>query len=185
LQGHSVVRLLLSLLPTAVLTLVSFYLSIALWRYGTESSMVVHSSICNPWFYPFFGTLAMGIGQLFADDFYAIMSNAGMSIFVIAILIVMKEIDKDMIANNNVARFLVQVARKGDETMTTRRRRVRPSSSQQTPEDDEGRRAVQKTKRTGTNTTMYHEVRRIMTARMVRSSRLFSNRRKARSKRFR
>lgn len=114
-EGYSVVRLLLSLLPTAVLTLVSFYLSVMLWRYGTESSMVVHSSICNPWFYPFFGTLAMVIGQLFADNLYTIMSNAGMLIFVITILIVMKEVDKDMIANNDVACFLVQVAQKGDE----------------------------------------------------------------------
>lgn len=41
------IHLLLSLIPTAVLTLVSFYLSIILWRYGTESSMIVHSSMCK------------------------------------------------------------------------------------------------------------------------------------------
>ncbi len=41
-------HLFLSLLPIAVLVVVSFYLSIMLWRYGTSSSMIVHSSICNP-----------------------------------------------------------------------------------------------------------------------------------------
>ena len=41
------IHLMLSLIPTAVLTLVSFYLSIILWRYGTESSMIVHSSMCK------------------------------------------------------------------------------------------------------------------------------------------
>jgi hypothetical protein len=116
------VYLLVSLLPTAVLTLVSLYLSIILWRYGTESSMVVHSSICNPWFCPFFGTLAMGISQLFADNLYTIMSNAGLLVFIVTILIVMNEVDKDMIANNDIACFLVQVAQKGDES------RVRASS---------------------------------------------------------
>lgn len=78
--------------------------------------MVVHSSICNPWFYPFFGTLAMGISQLFADNLYTIMSNAGLLVFIVTILIVMNEVDKDMIANNDIACFLVQVAQKGDES---------------------------------------------------------------------
>ena len=44
------------------------------------------------------------------------MSNAGMLIFIITILILMKEVDKDMIANHDVACFLVQVAQKGDES---------------------------------------------------------------------
>lgn len=41
-------HLFLSLLPIAVLVAVSFYLSTMMWRYGTSSSMIVHSSICNP-----------------------------------------------------------------------------------------------------------------------------------------
>jgi len=108
-------HLLLSLIPTAVLTLVAFYLSIMLWRYGTESSMVVHSSICNPWFYPFFGTLAMGVGQFFDEQLYTIMSNAGMLIFIITILLLMGEVDKDMVVADDVAWFLVTVAKKGDQ----------------------------------------------------------------------
>ena len=58
-------HLFLSLIPIAVLVVYSFYLSIMLWRYGTSSSMIVHSSICNPWFYSFFGTLSMAAGHLF------------------------------------------------------------------------------------------------------------------------
>jgi len=41
-------HLFLSLVPIAVLVAVSFYLSTMMWRYGTSSSMIVHSSICNP-----------------------------------------------------------------------------------------------------------------------------------------
>lgn len=58
----------------------------------------------------------MGISQLFADNLYTIMSNAGLLVFIVTILIVMNEVDKDMIANNDIACFLVQVAQKGDES---------------------------------------------------------------------
>jgi hypothetical protein len=68
----------------------------------------------------------MGAGQLFGDNLYTIMSNAGVLIFVITILILMNEVDKDMVANDDVACFLVRVAQKGDEI------RVSPSPQ---PED--------------------------------------------------
>lgn len=77
--------------------------------------MVLHSSICNPWFYSFFGTLAMAIGQLFAANLYTFMSNLGVLIFIITILLLMAEVDKDMVATNDVACFLAAVAQKGDE----------------------------------------------------------------------
>lgn len=52
---------------------------------------------------------------MFGEHLYTIMSNAGVLIFVITILQLMNEVDKDMVANDEVAFFLVQVARKGDE----------------------------------------------------------------------
>jgi len=113
-------HLFLSLLPIAVLVVVSFYLSIMLWRYGTSSSMIVHSSICNPWFYCFFGTLAMAAGQLFTEQLYPVMSNTGVLIFIIAIEAVMVEVDKDIVAIENEASFLVCVALKGDQISVAR-----------------------------------------------------------------
>ena len=113
-------QLLLSLVPIAVLVLVSFYLSTMLWRYGTSSSMIVHSSICNPWFYCFFGTLAMAVGQLFSEQLYPVMSNTGILIFIITIEAVMVEVDKDIVAIENEASFLVCVALKGDQISVAR-----------------------------------------------------------------
>jgi len=113
-------HLFLSLLPIAVLVIISFYLSILLWRYGTSSSMIVHSSICNPWFYCFFGTLAMAAGQLFAEQLYPVMSNTGILIFIITIEAVMVEVDKDIVAIENEASFLVCVALKGDQISVAR-----------------------------------------------------------------
>lgn len=57
----------------------------------------------------------MFIGQLFGEDLYAVMSNAGILIFIITILLLMTEVDKDIIASNDEANFLVQVAQKGDQ----------------------------------------------------------------------
>ncbi|EJK73616.1 hypothetical protein THAOC_04749 [Thalassiosira oceanica] len=111
----SQIFLIVSLLPTLILILVSFYLSIVLWRYGTESSMVVHSSMCNPWFYPFFGMLALALTQLFDEKLYNIMSNTGYLVYIITVLLAMVEVDKDMVKNDEVANFLVEVAYKGDQ----------------------------------------------------------------------
>ena len=55
------------------------------------------------------------MGQLFGEELYTVMSNAGMLIFVITVLLVMAEIDKDIVSTNDVACFLVQVAQKGDQ----------------------------------------------------------------------
>lgn len=63
----------------------------------------------------------MAFGQLFGEKLYTVMSNAGVLVFIITILLVMKEADKDIIATNDVACFLVQVAQKGDQV------RVAPS----------------------------------------------------------
>ncbi|KAK1740527.1 hypothetical protein QTG54_008622 [Skeletonema marinoi] len=124
-------HLLLSLLPIAVLVAVSFYLSTMMWRYGTSSSMIVHSSICNPWFYCFFGTLAMAAGQLFAEQLYPVMSNTGILIFIITIEAVMVEVDKDIVAIENEASFLVCVALKGDQISV-----ARPSMAEQQQRND-------------------------------------------------
>ncbi|KAL3797846.1 hypothetical protein HJC23_006884 [Cyclotella cryptica] len=129
-SAYDKIHLLLSLIPVAVLVLVCFYLSVMLWRYGTQSSMVVHSSICNPWFYPFFGTVAMAVGQIFGPALYPVMSNTGILLFIITLLALMAEVDKDIVATHDVACFLVQVAKKGDEISVTAQSRAAQSVRQ-------------------------------------------------------
>jgi hypothetical protein len=81
----------------------------------------------------------MGGCQFFGENLYNIMSNAGVLIFVVTILLLMSEVDKDMVANENIASFLVKVARKGDEL------RVSPSPQ---PGRREHRRSEEEVKRT-------------------------------------
>ena len=82
-----------------------------LYRYGTESSMVIHSSYLNPWFYPFFGTLAYGFGHLFSEKYYSFSSVLGEFLLIISLYLLMKEIDKDMIATASFSRFLSHVVK--------------------------------------------------------------------------
>lgn len=44
------------------------------------------------------------------------MSNAGMLVFIITILLLMAEVDKDIVKTDDIATFLVKVAEKGDRT---------------------------------------------------------------------
>lgn len=107
-------HLFLSLLPTAILIVCSFYFSMILWRYGTTSSIVVYSTFVNPWFAPFFGTLGLTGGQLFGKRWYPLASNCGFLIWIISILLLMTEIDKDMVKSEELTDYLRQVSKKGD-----------------------------------------------------------------------
>jgi len=77
--------------------------------------MVVHSSILNPYFSPFFGTLALATGQLFPERWFPLTSNVGLLVFCITLLLLMCEVDKDMVAADDFAGFLTQVAAVGDK----------------------------------------------------------------------
>lgn len=110
--AHTLV--LISLFPTAILVFASCIMSISLWRYGSESSMVVHSSFLNIWSFPFLGTLALFGGQLFGETWYPFTSNLGLLIFVTTVLMLQTEIDKDVNVTAEFTDFLQQVQKKGN-----------------------------------------------------------------------
>ena len=89
-------QIVLSLLPMGIVCLLCLYFSLVLWRYGTTSSFLVHSSPLNPWFSPFFGTLAMTVGQWFGSNLYLILSNVGIFIFVSSLSFVVVQVNKDL-----------------------------------------------------------------------------------------
>ena len=77
--------------------------------------MVVHSSICNPWFALFFGTIALGGGQFFNKEFYPFTSNLGLILFIFSVLLLMYEVDKDMDEADDFAEFLKDGNRSNDK----------------------------------------------------------------------
>lgn len=80
----------------------------------------------------------MAIGQLFGTELYTVMSNAGMLVFIITILLLMAEVDKDIVKTDDIASFLVQVAVKGDQTrMSTFTQARRDRNEKRQMNDDE------------------------------------------------
>jgi hypothetical protein len=78
----------------------------------------------------------MAVCQLFGTELYTVMSNVGMLVFIITILLLMAEVDKDIVKTDDIASFLVQVAQKGDRTRMstfTHPRRDHPSRKEERP----------------------------------------------------
>lgn len=99
-------QVVLSLIPMAVTCITCFYFALMLWKYGTTSSMVVHSSPLNPWFSPFFGTLGLTVGQWFGARLFPLLSNVGIFIFIGSILFLVLEVNKDLRAAVELNVFL-------------------------------------------------------------------------------
>lgn len=130
LETNELVSILMSLIPAAILITCSFVLSTALWRYGTSTSMIVHSSFLNPWFAPFFGTLTLAAGQCFTSKAFAVASNFGLLVYTITLILLMRQIDRDIVSFAEFSDFLHQVAKKGDEiTVNNVLRRLDSNSS--------------------------------------------------------
>jgi len=79
--------------------------------------MVLHSSYAcfNPWFFPMFGTIALSIGQLFYQKLYPLTSNLGMLIYTFTLMVLMREIDREIFNTVEFTDFLKQVAVKGNQ----------------------------------------------------------------------
>lgn len=101
--------LLLSFFPEAVLIIGSLYWSAILWRYGSSSSMVVHSTCCNPWCYLFFASLVNLATQCFPGQYYPLTLNIGNIVYVFCILLLLREVDKDMDKTEDFSDFLKQM----------------------------------------------------------------------------
>jgi len=114
-------HVLLGVLPIGIASLASFYFSTALWRYGTTYSMVVHASPFNPWFSPFFGTIALVGGQWFDERWFPLLSNLGIFVFVESILLLFMEVNKDMEATTDLVDFLDIIGGKREEMQQLRK----------------------------------------------------------------
>lgn len=135
-------HVLLGVIPIGVASLFSFYFSIALWRYGTTYSMVVHASPCNPWFSPFFGTMALCGCQFFGPKWFPLLSNLGIFVFVESVLLMFMEVNKDMEAANDLRNFLDAIDGRRAELTGRKTSTTEPSkpADQDTVEDVENNR---------------------------------------------
>jgi len=104
------------LLPWGVVSICNLYLTFTLWRYGSFSAMVVHDFYINPWIWPLVGTSCILI--CFSVKMHSISSNAGIVIMMISILFLMREVDKEILAQEEFSNFLKSVSNVGNAIHT-------------------------------------------------------------------
>ena len=105
------VRAFMSLIPVSILVVANVYFAFVMWLYGSNSSMVIHSSYFNPWMSQLIGTLALAVTQIVGTaQVYPLTSALGNVILVVCILVLMFEVDKDMQAAAEFSDFLGEIA---------------------------------------------------------------------------
>lgn len=72
-------HLLLALLPTTGMAAIALYIAVYMWKYGSDASIVVQSTVCNGWMFLFLGTLALLGGQVPPEVLYVHTCRAPLS----------------------------------------------------------------------------------------------------------
>jgi hypothetical protein len=100
-------RLLLSLLPIAIVSVSCIYFAMTLWRYGTTYAMVVHSSWFHPWFLPFYGDIVMlGTQWVGGHTWFPLFSRIGILVYLECLNWALQEVSMDIEAAKQFQSFL-------------------------------------------------------------------------------
>jgi hypothetical protein len=103
---YSLSHVILALLPMFFTSISCLYFAVLLWRYGNELSMTIYTSIFNPWMTPLVGVVAMVAGQMPGPRLFPVLSNCGICVHQLSMLIVMFEIRKDLDKSVELGSFL-------------------------------------------------------------------------------
>jgi len=106
-EGDSTLTIFLALLPMALVSCLCLYFACLIWRYGSEFSMIVNTSIVNAWMCPVLGAIAMIVGQMFGPDLFLITSNGGILLYMISMTRVLYEIRYDIRQAGDLGNFLI------------------------------------------------------------------------------
>ena len=103
---YSLSHVILALLPMFFTSISCLYFAVLLWRYGNELSMTIYTSIFNPWMTPLVGAVAMFAGQMPGPRLFPVLSNFGICVHQLSMLIIMFEIRKDLGKSVELGSFL-------------------------------------------------------------------------------
>jgi hypothetical protein len=106
-EDDSTLTIFLGLLPMGLVSLLCLYFACLIWRYGSEFSMIVNTSILNFWMCPVLGAIAMIVGQMFGPDLFLITSNSGILLYMISMTRALYEIRFDIRQAGELGSFLI------------------------------------------------------------------------------
>ena len=124
-EGDSTLNISLALLPMALVSCLCLYFACLIWRYGSEFSMVITTSICNAWMCPVLGAIAMIIGQMFGPNLFLITSNSGILLYMVSMTRALYEIRHDIRQAGDLGNFLIAL----ECARSEKSREENPSSS--------------------------------------------------------
>jgi hypothetical protein len=100
-------QFVLTILPGVIMAAISLYLSVYMWKYGNDASIIVHATICNQWIFVFLGSLAFIIGNIFSSSCcFRVTRAAGQTLLLISVLVTHREVEREMEAAEGFGDFL-------------------------------------------------------------------------------
>jgi len=106
-EGNLTLTIFLALLPMALVSCLCLYFACLIWRYGSEFSMIINTSVFNAWMCPVLGALIMIVGQMFGPNLFLITSNSGILVYMISMTRVLYEIRHDIQQAGDLGNFLI------------------------------------------------------------------------------
>jgi hypothetical protein len=107
ISDDSETHFILSLTPTLVLLVCTFYFGVSLWLYGTQYSLFkVHPTPFNPWIWMFVGAVALLAGQLMPTEIYPITANAGEVVLLLCLQRMFPEVIGELEHSTTMASFI-------------------------------------------------------------------------------
>ncbi|KAF1336423.1 hypothetical protein FI667_g418, partial [Globisporangium splendens] len=120
LQGNTTIHAIFSVLPALVLVLLSLFIGIQLWNYGTAYSYIIHATRFNPWIWMLVGSLSLLAGYLMPSPIYALSSNAGELFMLATVVRMFREVHHDMQEDQQMRTFIDPIATNSPQSQTAR-----------------------------------------------------------------
>lgn len=118
LQGDTTAHTLFSVIPAFVLVLLSMYIGMQLWNYGTFYSYMVHATCFNPWIWMLVGSIALLAGYLLPAPIYALSSNAGELLMMVSIVRMFREVHHDMQQGLQMRHFIDPIPTRSPQSVS-------------------------------------------------------------------
>jgi len=99
-------KLMITVLPPIFLFVFGTYFSFQLWRYGSQSSLIINVSYFNRWVVVFFGSIVFFTLQFSSSKYYAALSNLGLLFYCFCLLLMLQEVTLELLEVDDFVKYL-------------------------------------------------------------------------------
>jgi hypothetical protein len=106
LEGDSTTHAVFTVAPALVLVVLSLYIGLQLWNYGTFYSYMVHATCFNPWIWMLVGSVTLLAGYLMPTPIYPLTSNGGELVMLATVVRMFREVHHDIQQGQQMRNFI-------------------------------------------------------------------------------